>query len=206
MSTRAKLWLGFGMLTSLLALFSITVIIDLRGIQVDLHEQSEVARPRSAAARQMEIHLLGYALAVRSFLHLRDPNFLEEARREAVALEDRLAYYAKLAKTPRQQELAARFASAWQAYRRFAEDIVNGRAATAQEVQDLAATRMALEKTLSDEIQPEARRTYEQLKDATATRMHALVRLAAFLLVLGVAIGLATAIAVSRSVLPDGGS
>ena len=206
MSTRGKLWLGFGTLTALLVVFSITVIVDLRGIQRDLYEQSEVARPRSAAARQMEIHLLGYALALRSFLHAREPRFLEDARIEAVALDERLAFYAKLAGTPLQQELGTRFAAGWQAYKRRAERIAKAGAASAREMQDLVAMRMALEQTLSDEIQVDAQETYVRLKDVTASRVQALVRLAAFLLGLGVVLGLATGIAVSRSVLRGNGA
>ena len=202
MSARAKLWLGFGMLTALLALFSITVIIDLRGIQRDLYEQSEIARPRSATARQMEIHLLGYALAVRTYLDLRDARFLEAARGDAAALNERLADYTRLARTPRQQELAARFASTWKSYSELAERIVSRRGAdSARDLEQLVAIRQALESALKREIQAEAQRAYEELKNATATRMQALVRLAAFLLFLGVAIGLATALVVSRSVL-----
>ena len=203
MSARAKLWLGFGMLTALLGLFSITVIIDLRGIQRDLYEQSEIARPRSATARQMEIHLLGYALAVRTYLDLRDARFVEAARRDAAALDERLADYARLARTPRQQELAARFASTWKNYSELAERIVGRRGDSARDLDQLVAMRQALESALKHEIQPEAQRNYEELKNATAARMQALVRLAAFLLFFGVALGLATALVVSRSVLPS---
>lgn len=205
MGTRSRLYLGFGTLTALLALFSITVIVDLRGIQADLHEQSEVARVRSATARQMEIHLLGFALAARSYLHLGSPNFLDDARAEAGALGDRIAHYAKLSKTPRQRELGARFAAAWQTYRESVEQTVkSGRAASAQQLQDLVGMRVALEKTLRGEIQAEAQASYAQIKDATANRVQALVRLAGFLLVLGVAISAATAFVVSRSVLRSG--
>lgn len=201
MTTRGTLWLGFGTLTALLALFSVTVIFDLRGIQRDLYEQSEVARPRSAAARQMEIHLLGYALAVRSYLHLGEARFLDEASAEAQAVDERLAFYAQLARTPQHQALAARFAAGWREYRQAAERTVKGDAPPARQIHDLVRMRSALEKMLSDELQVEAQQTYNALKDVTASRVQALVRLAAFLLVLGVAIGLATATVVSRSVL-----
>ena len=200
MSTRAKLWFGFGLLTALLALFSITVIIDLRGIQRDLYQQSEVARPRSATARQMEIYLLGYALGVRSYLHSRDASLLEERRRDADALDKSIAHYAQLANTPAQREMGARFAAGWKEYRELAERIVSRGRGTPQQLKQLVAMRTGLEQAAS-EIQADAQAAYEELKNATASSMRALVRLAAFLLVFGVVIGLTTAIAVSRSVL-----
>ena len=188
------------MLTALLAVFSITVIIDLRVIERDLYEQSEVARPRSATARQMEIHLLGYALAVRSFLHLKDVGFLQDAGREAAALDAAIAQYAKLARTPRQQEPAARFSAGWKEYREFADRVTRRGQASSAESEKLVVLRLALEKLLNDEIQVEAAQAYDEIKSITLTRMQAIVRLAAFLLVAGLLIGGTVSIVVTRAV------
>lgn len=188
------------MLTALLAVFSITVIVDLRGIERDLYEQAEVARPRSATARQVEIHLLGYALAVRSFLHLKEARFLQDAGREAAALDAGIAQYAKLARTPRQQDLAARFSAGWKEYREFADRVTRHGQASSAESEKLVVLRLALEKLLNEEIQPEAAQAYDEIKTITSTRMQAIVRLAAFLLVAGLLIGGVVSIVVTRAV------
>jgi hypothetical protein len=67
---------------------------------------ANVARPRAAAARELEASVLGYALAVRTFTQTDDPTFPQEAANVAAAVERNLADYQKLAITERQQELA----------------------------------------------------------------------------------------------------
>lgn len=42
-------------------------------------EQSYVARPRSAAARELEFNVVGYGLSVRTFAQTDDPKFRTEA-------------------------------------------------------------------------------------------------------------------------------
>lgn len=201
LSTRGKLWIGFGTLTALLGLFCVTVLYDLRAVERDLYEQAEIARPRSAAARQIEINLLGYALAVRSFLHLRDERFLEEAKREARDLDESLAQYTKLAVTARQRELADRFRTIWEDYRGFAERLMTQPSTSEGQAQELVSKRIALEKLVDAEIQLEARQTYDQTKAATAGRLRGLMRLAAFLLAAGMLVAVVTGVAVSRSIL-----
>ena len=201
LSTRGKLWIGFGTLTALLGLFCVTVLYDLRAVERDLYEQAEVARPRSAAARQIEINLLGYALAVRSFLHLRDERFLEEAKREARDLDESLAQYKALAHTPRQRELAERFGGLWEDYRSFAARLMAQPSVSEGQAQEIVTKRVALEKLVDAEIQLEARHTYDETKAATAGRLRGLMRLAAFLLAAGMLVAVVTGIAVSRSIL-----
>ena len=201
LSTRGKLWIGFGTLTALLALFCIAVLYDLRAVERDLYEQAEVARPRSAAARQIEINLLGYALAVRSFLHLREARFLEEARREAQDLDDSVAAYARLAQTPRQRELVERFRALWEDYRGLTARLMTAGGASDADTQALVAKRVALEKLVDADIQLEARQSYDATKAATAGRLRALMRLAVFLLAAGLVVSAATGFAVSRSIL-----
>lgn len=200
MTLRGKLWLGFGTLTALLVLFSCAVLFDLGAVERELYEQAEVARPRSAAARQMEINLLGYALAVRSFLHLREQRFFEEAKREAQELDVSLREYTMLARTVRQRQLAAHFEALWHDYKGFADGLTSRKRASDAESQQLIAMRVALENLLDTEIQVEARRTYDETKTATAARLSGVKRLAAFLLVASLIIGTAVGVAVTRAV------
>ena len=201
LSTRAKLWIGFGTLTALLAAFCLAVLHDLRAVERDLYEQAEVARPRSAATRQMEINLLGFALAVRSFLHLRDHRFVQEAKRKAQELDRSIVQYAELARTSRQQELASRFRSLWHEYRALGERLMARAEVSEAEGHELLNRRLALEKLVGEEILLEARQTYDETKTATSSRLRALMRLAVFLLAFGLVVAAVTGVAVSRSIL-----
>jgi CHASE3 domain sensor protein len=197
---RGKLGFGFGTLIALVALFSGAVLFDLDAVERELYEQSEVARPRSAAARQMEINLLGYALAVRSFLHVREQRFLEEAKREAQDLDVSVREYTMLARTVRQGQLAARFQELWHEYKRFADGQTSQTGASHAESQQLIAMRVALENLVDAEIQVEARQTYDETKTATAARLSGVKRLAAFVLIASLIIGAAVAVGLSRVV------
>jgi CHASE3 domain sensor protein len=197
---RGKLGLGFGTLIALIALFSGAVLVDLGAVERELYEQSEVARPRSAAARQMEINLLGYALAVRSFLHLREQRFLEEANREAQDLDVSLREYTMLARTVRQRQLAARFQALWHDYKAFADGLMGQKRASDAESQRLIAMRVALENLVDTEVQVEARQTYDETKAATTARLSGVKRLAAFFLVASLIIAAAISVALTRAV------
>ena len=61
MTTAQKLWLGFGALTALLVTITTATLLRVRTIEENLMRQVNVARPRSAAARELEIDVVGYA-------------------------------------------------------------------------------------------------------------------------------------------------
>ena len=148
----------------------------------------------------MEINLLGYALAVRTFLHLRDQRFLEEAKREAQELDVSVREYTMLARTLRQRQLAAHFEALWHDYKRFADGLTSQKRASDAESQQLITMRVALENLVDAEIQVEARQTYDDTKTATAARLSGVKRLAAFLLVASLIIGTAVGVALTRAV------
>src|SRR5207237_10178283 len=107
MTTTAKrLWIGFGVLTALLVLFSAVVLSYLGSVYRDVQAQAEVARPRAMLAKQLEIGLLGHALAVRTFFQTGDAKYREAAAQEAADVEQQLRDYDKLAITGAQKELA----------------------------------------------------------------------------------------------------
>lgn len=127
MTTSQKLWLGFGSLTALLALVCVAVLVRVRSVEGAVREQANVARPRSAATRELEINVVGYALAVRTFIGTDDPKFRKEAEEDAADVERHLADYERLATTERQRELAARFSTLWREYKDFGLQILNSK-------------------------------------------------------------------------------
>ena len=68
MPTARKLWIGFGALTSLLVLFGNLMFIRMQSIERNVHKQTDVARPRIVAIRELEINVLDYTLNVHARL------------------------------------------------------------------------------------------------------------------------------------------
>ena len=125
MTTTRKLWIGFGTLTACSIVFGMAISAGLRSIQANVEIQANEARPRSAAARELEINALGYALAVRTFVQTDEPGLRTEAAEDAAAVELNLAEYERLARTERQREIATRFARLWQEYKVVGQGILD---------------------------------------------------------------------------------
>jgi CHASE3 domain sensor protein len=113
MTTSQKLWLGFGTLTALLVLSGVAILFRVWSLEGQVDRMANVARPRAAAARELEVSVFAYALAVRSFIQADDPNFSQKAAEAAAVAERHLGDYQRLATTERQRELSARFATLW---------------------------------------------------------------------------------------------
>ena len=112
MTTARKLWLGFGALTAVLALFVALMLVRLQSIQRHVQIQVEVARPRSEATRELELNVLGFALNLHAHI-AGSPGRKSESRKAAAEVERHRAEYEALAETARQRELATQFAARW---------------------------------------------------------------------------------------------
>jgi len=88
MTTARKLWLGFGTLTALLALVCVMLIVRLGSLEGRVKEHASVARPRSAAARQLEVNVIGYAQSVSEYLHTGNPKARQEAAEDAADVDE----------------------------------------------------------------------------------------------------------------------
>src|SRR5687768_12493770 len=102
MKTSHKLWIGFGTLTVLLAVFSVASIVSLRSIETRLDAEANISRPRSEAARGLEVHMLRYTLAVSEHLRTGSRTGLKVAATSNAAVREHFANYRKLASTDRQ--------------------------------------------------------------------------------------------------------
>ncbi|HYY61377.1 MAG TPA: ATP-binding protein [Burkholderiales bacterium] len=203
MTTAKRLWVGFGVLTALLVVFSAVVLMLLRSVQRDVVEQAEVARPRAAAAKQLEIHVLGLALAVRAFFQTGDPKYKAAAEREAADAEARLAEYQQLAATEKQRALAVQFTVRWREYKQFAQSLLaapDGRLSAAN-AEQLGRLRVALESFVDDELQREADESYDASKKATMLALQSIFGSVLALLVVALAVALATGVTVGVAVL-----
>ncbi len=203
MTTSQKLWLGFGTLTGLLVLSGVAILARVRSIEGLVHEQTSVARPRSAAVRELEIHMLGYTLNVRACLMNDDPELLLAAGIDAAAVENELAAYERLATTDEQREMTARFRASWRELRDFGQAALDSKDQPLEQADSerLAGLRIGLEKLLDGEMQPDASAHYDASRDAALQDVQAIVGFVALLLLLGVIIAVVMATTVGRGIV-----
>ena len=90
MKTSRKLWFGFATLILVLVLSSLAIIVRVWSIEGDARALAD-ARNVSAAAKELEINVLGYALAVRTYVRTGDPKAKEEAIAESADVDRYLA-------------------------------------------------------------------------------------------------------------------
>jgi PAS domain S-box-containing protein len=202
MTTRRKLWLGFGTLTALLVLSSVAILVRVRSIEGQLDEVTN-ARNVSAEASQLEINVLGYSLAVATYLQIGELEAWQNADGEAADVERHLRDYERLATSDRKREMAARFEPLWQKLKKLGQTLLS--AENRQPKQDdltrFFNLRTGLEKLLDDEMQVEAVETYNARRDAALHDARAIVGLALILLIVGTVIAVVTSGAVGRGVI-----
>lgn len=203
MATSTKLWLGFGTLILLLVLSSIAIIVRVWSIEGLVHEQANIARPRSATARELEIGSVGYAVAVNEYLYDGSADARREADEDAADIELRLAEYESLTATDRQRELAARFGVMWKELHALGQTILNAsnRQPNPVDVARFHDLRAELEKFLDGEMQPDATQSYDNQKNATFQDVRFIVSFVAILLVVGTIIATITSWLVGRGVV-----
>ena len=203
MPTSKKLWIGFGTLTALLVLVCGAILVRLRSVEEHVSEMANVARPRSVATRELEINVIGYALAVRTFLHTNDPVFRQETVVHAAAVERHLADYERLVTTQQQRDLVARFTVLWRQYQERSQTILDSknRAFEQEGSNQLAKIRIEMEKFLDDEMQVEAAATYQAKKEATFRDVRAIAGFVLSLLLGGVCVATLTSWVVGRGIL-----
>lgn len=193
------LWLelGFGVLTLLLVALGIFSTTRLDEISEDARVQVEIARPRAAATRELEIHGLGYALNVRSVLDgFAVARSLAEEDVANVAIN--LAQYKLLARNPEEHELAARFAARWGQLHALGETILAAGQATPEEKASFLQLRLALMRLLDDEMQPDALASQDRRTGATRSNLDWTKGITLLLLFACVSIALVTSVSVAR--------
>ena len=198
--TGRSLWLGFGALTALLIVLGVVSASGLRSIGADVDAQADVARPRAAAAQEMEANALDFGLEMRTFL-VGDAAARARAETSAEDVARYLAQYEQLAENPRHRELAARFTTLWRAFHTQGEVLMAAGREDRVALAHIVTLRLALKKFLDDEMQPEAVASYNASRAATAGTIQGTERLTLLLLVGGVVLALVTSGGVIRAVV-----
>ncbi|MBI5545393.1 MAG: PocR ligand-binding domain-containing protein [Deltaproteobacteria bacterium] len=194
------LWVGFGVLTCLLAGVGVVFTVNLQTLADDLHAQANVARPRREAALELESRVLGYGLAVRLAL-AGDPQARQAASSAALGLDRHLAEYEGLASTDRQRQLAARLAAQWREVADRGASLLGAEGPPSQEeLARFAALRARLVELLEAQIRPEAVEAFEARRAITLRDLRATGDLPLLLLVVSLLLALVTSGAVARAV------
>lgn len=203
MSTSKKLWLGFGTLTALLVVSMVAILVRVHSIRQQVERHAVVTRPRNTAARELELNVLDYTLALRAAVYNEDPQGGREVARQAEDVERYLSEYINHADTDRQQQLAAGFAARWARYREFAQSLLEAptERPTAGALAQIHEHRMELERFLDEELQVDGARAYNASRDATVRDLRTVTGFSLILLTVGTVIAVATSVAVGRGVL-----
>ena len=202
MTTSKKLWFGFATLILVLVLSSLAIIVRVWSIEGDARALAD-ARNVSAAAKELEINVLGYALAVRTYVRTGDPKAKEEAIAESADVDRYLAEYEKLGTSDYTRQMASRFALMWQEFKNIGQTLIDAenRQPAAADSDRFYELRVGLDKLLDDEIQPAAAGTYETYRDQTLNNTGRIVFFVALLLITGAVIALITSWLVGRGVV-----
>jgi len=198
--TGRVLWVGFGVLTCLLAAVGIVFSVNMQTLADDVHAQANVARPRKEATLELANHVLGYGQAVRLAV-AGDTQARQTASQEAIDLDGHLAEYGALATTLRERELAASFAGQWHEVHTLGAALLEaGIQAGPQEQARFASLRMRLHKLVKEEMSIEAVDDFEARRTTTLRALETTSHLPLLLLVVGVLLSLLTSGVVARAV------
>ncbi len=199
-ATARRLGFGFGVLMLLMLAIGIVSVGRLRFIQGDFTTLTDVSRLRSSSARELEINVLDYSLALRTFL-AGDATMLPRIKSSAEAIVVHLANYERMAKTSRQHEMAARFAGQWREFHALSETLLAAGQASPEALQKLSLPGLLLHQLLNEEMQPDALADFEVQRESVSRSLRTSEGATLLLLIGGIAIAMVTSGVVSRAVL-----
>ena len=203
MTTARKLWLGFGLLTTLIVLLGVLTVVRILSIGADAELQANVSRARNVATRELEADVGGYALAVWTFHRTKAPSFRDEADGKASRVRSRLAEYERLAETGYQRDLAARFSRVWGEFEAGWQLLLDPAAGPPPPTTEerLTALRLGVVRLLDEEMQPDAEASFAARRDATLRNIRGALTLTLTLTAVGLAVAVAAGVVVGRGVL-----
>jgi PAS domain S-box-containing protein len=198
--TQRYLWIGFGILTALLIADGIVSALSLQNISRNIYDLTAIDRERSVAAREMEINLLDYSLAVGDAL-TGIAGAREHSAEEAATVAKHLATYERLALTPKQQELAREFTVQWEAIQGLGQSLLASNRADPSAQARLATARLAVENLLDNVIQPDSVAEFDIQSTALVSDMDTTQRVTLMLLIASIVIALISSAYLSRGML-----
>jgi PAS domain S-box-containing protein len=199
-TTQKYLWIGFGILTTLLLATGLFFAANLTSIGNGIDTLTKIDRERSVAAREMEINVLDYTLAVGDVFDGISGG-RDHAAKDAGDVAIHLATYERLALNSRQRELATRFASQWQDLHAYGQGLLASGRATPNDLAHMASMRLALEHFLDDELQSDAVAAFDYQSKALIANANSTERATLLLLIASIIIALVSSTYLSRGMI-----
>jgi PAS domain S-box-containing protein len=199
-ATDRALWIGFGVLTGLLATVGIVFSINLQVLAADIDAQANVARPRLEAVVGLENGIRGYGLAVPEAID-GSARARRQVAEDILDVEGHLAAYRTLATSDRQRELATRVAGQWGDFRALGAALLEVGLPRPEALARLVAVRVELERLLEEHLHPDALEAFENRRTITLRDLKLTGEWPLLLLVVSVVLALLTSGAVARVVL-----
>jgi len=202
MTTTKRLWLGFGLLLVLLTVSVGSIVALLIIIRQQVHEMATVSRPRSAAAREIEINVLEFAVGVHHYLDAGDSAIWLRAQEDAGDVDRAVTEYGRLAATASHGEMAARLATRWREFRVAGHALVerDHRRPDAAALARFADRRLELEQFLDDVVQADAVAAFEADRETAEQTISASIGVGVVLLILGLVVALGTSWRVTQGI------
>ncbi len=198
--TRWYLWIGFGVFTALLFATCLYFTANITSIGKGIDNLTRIDRERSVAAREMQIHVLNYTLAIGDVINGSARGRVSAAN-DAGKVAAHLETYKRLVRNSRQSVLATRFAAQWQELYAHGQALLAAGRATPDEHARLASMRLALKQFLDAELQSDAVAAFDTQSTTLVADTDATERLTLFFLIAGVVIALTSSFYVSRGML-----
>ena len=207
MSTSLQLWLGFGVLTLVLALVCLVVLWRLMVLRNAVEDMAAVNRLRTGTAVRLADYLNSYTNAVREFAIDRRESDRMRAQRRAQSVEAVLADYREDVAAGVETEAELDVLSGWTGFQqlgtRLLSDAAQPEAATAETLRQFIDRSLMLQSRVKTELLTSERGAYDTRKNAAITGLNTILRFAAMLLCIGLLVAIGTSYAVGRSVIND---
>lgn len=207
MSTSLQLWLGFGVLTLVLALVCLVVLWRLMVLRNAVEDMAAVNRLRTGTAVRLADYLNSYTNAVREFAIDRRESDRMRAQRRAQSVEAVLADYREDVAAGVETEAELEVLSGWSGFQQLGtqlmSDVEQSEDATAKTLRQFIDRSLMLQSRVKTELLTSERGAYDTRKNAAITGLNTILRFAAMLLCVGLLVAIGTSYAVGRSVLYD---
>ena len=203
MTTSTKLTLGFSILIMMFIIIEVAVLVPMESIDEQVRTMSDVSRPRLSATKAIEVGILSFALAGRTYIQSGDSSHKNLADDAIVEIEFQHSEYLRLAETDRQRQLAGELLSRWQRFKEKGLVFLNEgkRVYSADELSSIAASRSEVLAFLRDVMLTEAETSYNEGRGIALERISVLQRFAVILFILSIIGAVAVSQTVSRTVL-----
>jgi len=147
-----KLALGFGSLMAIFLITGLVVNANVRTIEKDLKEITEVEEPTSAAAYEMEINVIGAGLGVLKYLDTGDPKYRSRVEKDQADFERFKAQYDRLAETPKGKELGKKVGALYLEFKAQGDTLMDAKDRLEALVTNIAKDFTKLDDIIDDQI------------------------------------------------------